>query len=50
MKANPKVSAAMLVEIVGISKRKVEENVAKSKKLELIERVGGSRGHWEMRI
>ena len=48
MKSNPKVSATMLAEIVGISKRKVEENVVKLKKLGLIERVGGTRGYWEM--
>jgi len=40
------ISAAMLAEIVGISKRKVEENVAKLKRLGLIERVGGTRGYW----
>jgi len=50
MKDNPKVSAAMLAEIVGISKRKVEENVAKLKKMGLIERVGGTRGYWEVRV
>jgi Fic family protein len=49
MKANPKVSAAMLAEIVGISKRKVEENVAKLKKMGLVERMGGTRGYWEVR-
>jgi len=38
MKANPKVSAAKLSEIVGISKRKVEENVAKLKKMGLVGR------------
>ena len=46
MKANPKVSAAMLAEIVGISKRKVEENVVKLKKMGLVERVGGTRGYY----
>jgi len=50
MKDNPKVSAVMLAEIVGISKRKVEENVAKLKKMGLIERVGGTRGYWEVRV
>ena len=38
MKADAKVSAAILAEIVGISKRKIEEKVAKLKKLGLIER------------
>ena len=50
MRANPKVSAAMLAEIVGISKRKVEENVAKLKKMELLKRVGGTRGYWEVKV
>ena len=49
MRANPKVSATMLAEIVGISKRKVEENVAKLKSFGLIERVGGTRGYWVIR-
>ncbi len=49
MQSNPKVSAAMLAEIVGISKRKVEENMAKLKKLGLIERIGGTRGFWEVK-
>ncbi len=40
----------MLAEIVGISKRKVEEHVVKLKKLGLIERIGGTRGYWEMRV
>ncbi len=49
MQSNPRVSATMLAEIVGISKRKVEKNVAKLKKMGLVERVGGTRGHWEVR-
>ena len=48
MKTNPKISAIMLAEIVGISKRKIEENIAKLKKMGLIERVGGTRGYWEV--
>jgi len=50
MRANPKVSATMLAEIVGISKRKVEENVAKLKKMGLLKRVGGTRGYWEVKV
>ena len=50
MKSNAKVSATALSEIVGISKRKIEENVAKLKKLGLIERVGGTRGYWEVKV
>jgi Fic family protein len=50
MRANPKVSATMLAEIVGISKRKVEENVAKLKRMGLLKRVGGTRGYWEVKV
>jgi Fic family protein len=50
MQSNPKVSATLLAEIVGISKRKVEENMAKLKKMGLVERVGGTRGYWEVRV
>jgi len=50
MKHTPKISAAKLSEIVGISKRKIEENVAKLKKMGFIERVGGTRGHWEVKV
>ena len=50
MKANAKVSASALAEIVGISKRKIEENIAKLKKLGLVERVGGTRGYWEVKV
>jgi len=50
MKSNPKVSVTMLSEIVGISKRKVEENVVKLKKMGLVERIGGTRGYWEVRV
>jgi len=41
MKADAKVSAVALSKTVGISKRKIEENVAKLKKLGLIERLVG---------
>ncbi len=44
MKHTPKISVVKLSEIVGISKRKIEENVAKMKKLGVIDRVGGTRG------
>ncbi len=49
MKENSKISAKLLSEAVGISVRKIEENVAKLKKLGIIERVGGTRGHWEVK-
>lgn len=48
IKLNSKVSATKLAELVGISKRKIEENLAKLKELKLLKRVGGTRGHWEI--
>ncbi len=48
MKENPKISAKKLSDIVGISTRKIEENIAKLKKMKLIERVGGTRGYWKI--
>jgi Fic family protein len=49
MKVNPKISAKKLSDEVGISVRKIEENISKLKKLDIINRVGGTRGHWEVR-
>jgi len=49
MRDNAKISAKLLSEEVGISVRKIEENVAKLKKLGIIERIGGTRGHWEVK-
>lgn len=49
MKKNTKVSAKMLSESIRISARKIEENISKLKKLEVIDRVGGTRGHWEVK-
>jgi len=49
MKEEPKIGAKKLAEHVGISIRKIEENVAKLKKMDLIIRVGGTRGHWEVK-
>ena len=37
-----------LSEKVGISKRKIEENLAKLKALNAIKRIGGTRGYWEV--
>ncbi len=48
MKENPKISAQTLSEHVGISKRKIEENIAKLKNMGLLQRAGGTRGHWEV--
>ena len=49
MKLNPKISAQILSNKVGISKRKIEENIAKLKNMNIIIREGGTRGYWEVR-
>ena len=49
MKENPKISAKKLSEIVGISVRKIEENIAKLKEMQVVDRTGGTRGYWEIR-
>ncbi len=49
MKINSKISAKKLADEVGISVRKIEENISKLKKLDIVHRVGGTRGHWEIR-
>jgi len=48
IKSDATISAQKLSDIVGISKRKIEENIAKLKELNMIKRVGGTRGHWEI--
>ena len=45
---NNKISASKLSDIVGISKRKIEENLAKLKEQGVLERIGGTRGNWEI--
>ena len=49
MKVNSKISAKKLADEVGISVRKIEENISKLKKLDIISRVGGTRGHWDIK-
>ncbi len=48
IESNPKISAAKQSAIIGISKRKIEENLAKLKQMKVIQRVGGTRGYWEV--
>jgi len=46
---NPKISAKKLSELIGISSRKVEENIKKLKDKQIIERVGANRGgYWRI--
>ena len=49
MKSNSKISAKKLSDEVGISMRKIEENISKLKKLDIVNRVGGTRGYWEVK-
>jgi Fic family protein len=49
MKTDSKISAKKLSNEIGISIRKIEENIAKLKKLNIINRVGGTRGYWEVK-
>ena len=48
IKLDNKISASKLSDIVGISKRKIEENLAKLKEQAILKRVGGTRGYWEV--
>jgi ATP-dependent DNA helicase RecG len=49
MMSNPKISAKELSSIVGISSRKIEENIKKLKEKNIIKRVGAAKGgHWEI--
>jgi ATP-dependent DNA helicase RecG len=49
IKINPSVSARELVPQVGISHRKIQENIAKLKEYGIIERIGSPKGgHWEI--
>jgi ATP-dependent DNA helicase RecG len=48
IRVDSKVSAKKLSVIVGISTRKIEENIAKLKDMGLLHRVGGTRGYWEI--
>lgn len=50
IKLNNKISAAKLSDLVNISKRKVEENLSKLKEQNILQRVGGTRGHWKVLI
>ena len=48
MKKNPYVSAKMLAKEVGISARKIEENIRKLKDQGIVRRIGPARGgHWQ---
>jgi ATP-dependent DNA helicase RecG len=47
MRANPTISASQLAEKIGISKRKILENISKLKLLGLVQRIGSAKGgYW----
>lgn len=48
IKRDNKISAAKLSNIIGISKRKIEENLAKLKEKKLLLRIGSTRGYWQV--
>ena len=49
MVKNPNISARDLSDIIGISQRKIEENISKLKKKGILERIGPAKGgHWKV--
>ncbi len=49
MKLNPHVTTKELSDIVGISNRKIKENIRKLKEKQLVNRIGSAKGgHWEI--
>jgi ATP-dependent DNA helicase RecG len=48
IKLDSKISATKSSEKIGIYKRKIEENLAKLKELNILRRVNGTRGYWEI--
>lgn len=46
---HPRMAAPELAEIVGISERKIEKNIATLKKMGRLKRIGSAKGgHWEV--
>ena len=48
MRLNPDVSGNQLAEILGISTTAVEKNIKQLREEGIINRIGGTRGHWEV--
>lgn len=49
VRKNKKISAREIAEIIGISPRAVEKNIALLKKEGILKRVGSAKGgHWEI--
>lgn len=49
MKANPKISGVQLAELLGVSTTAIEKNIKQLRDDGLIKRIGGTRGHWEVK-
>lgn len=46
---DPTISAKALADLVGISSRKIQDNIAKLKSIGILRRVGPDKGgHWEV--
>jgi len=48
MRANPKISATTLAEILNISTKAIEKNIKLLKEDGVVKRINGTRGHWEI--
>jgi biotin operon repressor len=48
MRANPKISATTLAEILNISTTAIEKNIKLLKEDGVVKRINGTRGHWEI--
>ena len=49
MVENPNISARDLSDIIGISQRKIEENISKLKQKGILKRIGPAKGgYWEV--
>ena len=51
MLANPKITAKLIAQSVGIAHRNVQANIKSLKVLGLVERVGSAKGgYWEVKM
>ena len=49
LRQHPHMAARELAQQVGISSRKIEQNIARLKELQLLQRIGPAKGgHWEV--
>jgi biotin operon repressor len=48
MKQSPKITGSQLAEILEISTTAVEKHIKQLRESGLIQRVGGTRGYWEV--